>query len=161
MGPPLKGALTLVAALACLSSSAVAGANSDVASGAHGPAGEGVIGLSFRGLHRAYPMKYFSLPTVVNDLIRQQEVAVYHDPERGISAAYFRLVLGEPIEFSGKLSGTVADDLTTITRWDMSSGKAVGGNLLGMDLVPLPIVATSLAEWLKAHPDSTLFSPAE
>lgn len=154
MRQPFKGALALVAAMACLLTGAASGANS-------GAAGDAVIGLSFRGLHRAYPVKYFSPPMVVNDRIRQQEVAVYHDSKRGISAAYFRLVLGETIEFSGKISGTVADDLTTITRWDMASGKAVGGNLVGMDLIPLPFVTTSLSEWLKVHPDSTLFSPAD
>lgn len=117
-----------------------------------------VIGLSFRGLHRAYPLDAFTGPRVINDRIRQQEIAVYYDPGRGLSAAYIRLVLGESIEFSGSLNGTLAEDITTVTRWDMTSGKAVAGNLLGMELVPLPVTRTSLPEWLASHPDTTVYA---
>ena len=118
-----------------------------------------VLGISFRGKHRAYPLSLFSDPRVINDEIRQQEVAVFHDGELGISTAWFRMILGEAIEFSGEVSGgAVAEDLTTITRWDMTSGKAVGGNLAGMELVPLPLAHTSWAEWFAAHPDTTVFS---
>ncbi len=119
-----------------------------------------VIGLSFRGQHRAYPLEVFAAPRVINDRIRHQEIAIYHDPDREYSAAYFRLVLGEAIEFSGRLNGTLAEDMTTVTRWDMTSGKAVAGNLIGMELVPLPVVTTSLAEWISSHPDTTIY-PAE
>ena len=118
-----------------------------------------VLGISFRGNHRAYPLTLFTDPRVINDKIRQQEVAVFHDGELGISRAWFRMILGEAIEFSGDLSGqAVAEDLTTITRWDMASGKAVGGNLTGMELVPLPLSRTSWAEWFASHPDTTVFS---
>ena len=118
-----------------------------------------VLGLSFRGRHRAYPRRYFSPATVVNDEIRQQEVAIFHDGDRGVSRAYFRMVLGEPIEFAERVKDALADDLSTITRWDMTSGKAVGGNLVGMELVPLDLVRTSWEKWLASHPDTTVFSP--
>ena len=123
------------------------------------PDGDHVLGLSFRGRHRAYPLRYFSPAAVVNDQIRQQEVAVFHDGDRGLSRAYFRMVLGEPIEFSGGVKDALADDLSTITRWDMTSGKAVGGNLIGMELIPLELTRTSWEEWLASHPDTTVFSP--
>jgi hypothetical protein len=130
------------------------------AGGAEGGSGSDlVLGLSFRGRHRAYPIRYFSPPAVVNDRIRQQEVAVFHDGDRGVSRAYFRMVLGEPIEFAGGVKDALADDLSTITRWDMTSGKAVGGNLIGMELIPLKLTRTSWEEWLASHPDTTVFSP--
>ena len=119
-----------------------------------------VLGISFRGGHRAYPLSLFSEPRVINDEIRQQEVAVFHDAALGVSTAYFRMVLGEAIEFSDAVTGgAVAEDITTITRWDMSSGKAVGGNLVGMELVPIPLSVTTWAEWFATHPDTTVFSP--
>lgn len=117
-----------------------------------------VLGLSFLGLYRAYPIQHFPTPRVLNDEIQDQEIAIFHDPGQGVSAAYFRMVLGEPIEFSGTVRGTVADDITTITRWDMASGKAVGGNLIGMELIPLPVSRTSWAEWFASHPDTSVFS---
>ncbi len=127
-----------------------------------GAAGEGdpakrVLGLSFRGHHRAYPLEVFIPPRVVNDEIRQQEVVVFHDPARGISSAFFRMVMGEAIQFSGSVEGTLADDLTTITRWDLNSGKAVAGNLTGMELIPLPVVTLSMEEWLSRHPDTDIY----
>ena len=118
-----------------------------------------VLGLSFRGRHRAYPLKHFSPPRVINDWVREQEIAIFHDPDLGLSVAYLRMVLGELIEFSGDARGGVAEDLTTITRWDLRTGKAVGGNLAGMELIPLPLRTSTWTDWLTAHPDTTVFSP--
>jgi len=118
---------------------------------------EPVVGLSVRGAHRAYPATLFSARRVVNDVIGDLEVAVFHDPERGVSAAWFRTVRGEPIEFSGAATGTVADDLTTITRWDLTTGVAVGGNLQGQRLVALPVLTTSWAGWAATHPNAQVF----
>lgn len=118
---------------------------------------EAVVGLSVRGAHRAYPATLFSARRVVNDVIGDMEIAVFHDPERGLSAAWFRIVHGEPIEFSGTATGTVADDLTTITRWDLATGEAVGGNLQGQRLVSLPVLITSWAGWAATHPNSQVF----
>ena len=118
---------------------------------------EAVVGLSVRGAHRAYPTALFSSRRVVNDVIGNMEVAVFHDPERGLSSAWFRMVLGEPIEFSGAAAGTVADDLTTITRWDLTTGVAVGGNLQGQKLVALPVLKTSWAGWAAAHPNAQIY----
>jgi len=120
-------------------------------------AGEPVIGLSVRGAHRAYPYALFSERRVMNDVVGSMEVAVFHDPERGTVAAWFRTVLGEPIEFSGAADGTVADDLTTITRWDLATGVAVGGNLQGQRLIAVPVTSTSWAGWTALHPDAALY----
>ena len=122
---------------------------------------EAVVGLSVRGTHKAYPTALFSSRRVVNDVLGDMEVAVFHDPERGLSAAWFRIVLGEPIEFSGAANGTVADDLTTITRWDLTSGVAVGGNLQGQRLVPLSVKTTSWAGWAATHPNAEVFREGE
>jgi hypothetical protein len=118
---------------------------------------EAVVGLSVRGTNRAYPAALFSGRRVVNDVVGDMEVAVFYDPERGLSAAWFRMVRGEPIEFSGNAVGTVAEDLTTITRWDLATGVAVGGNLQGQKLVSLPVLLTSWAGWAATHPNAELF----
>ena len=160
--PGLSSCRLLLAVLAAAAVVIIGAAHSSASTedGARGiPGGDHVLGLSFRGRHRAYPLRYFSPAAVVNDRIRQQEVAVFHDSDRGISRAYFRMVLGDPIEFAGSVKDTLADDLSTITRWDMTSGKAVGGNLIGMELIPLELTRTSWEEWLASHPDTTVFSP--
>lgn len=124
-------------------------------------AGEPVIGLSFRGAHRAYPLALFSERRVVNDVVGSMEVAVFHDPARGLATAWFRMVLGEPIEFSGAADGTVADDLTTVTRWDLETGIAVWGNLEGQRLVALPVTTTTWAGWAGLHPNARVYAEEE
>ena len=52
----------------------------------------------------------------------------------------------------------MADDLTTVTHWDLTTGLAVGGNLQGQQLVPLGAKTTSWAGWVAAHPNATVFS---
>jgi hypothetical protein len=118
---------------------------------------EAVVGISVRGAHRAYPTALFFSRRVVNDVIGGMEVAVFHDPERGLSTAWFRMVLGEPIEFSGAADGAVADDLTTVTRWDLTTGVAIGGSLRGQRLVPLAVTTTSWSAWSARHPNAQLF----
>ena len=142
-------AALLLAAVAAPAMAADAGAN----------AGEPVIGISFRGAHRAYPLVLFAERRVVNDVVGSQEVAVFHDPGPGTSAGWFRTVLGEPIEFSGDAVGAVADDLTTVTRWDLTTGAAVAGSLAGQRLIAVPIVATTWEGWLAAHPNAERFPP--
>lgn len=118
---------------------------------------EPVVGLSIRGAHRAYPIALFSGRRVVNDVVADMEVAVFHNPELRVSAAWFRMVHGEPIEFAGSANGAVAEDLTTITRWDLTTGVAVGGNLQGQRLVPLPVTTTSWEGWAALHPNAQLY----
>jgi hypothetical protein len=74
-----------------------------------------------------------------------------------VTSAWFRTVLGEPIEFSGSAVGVVADDLTSVTRWDLTTGVAVGGNLEGQRLVPLGVTTTSWGAWVAAHPNATTY----
>lgn len=116
-----------------------------------------VIALSFRGAHRAYPLTLFSAPRVLNDVVGSMEVAVYHDPARGVSAAWFRTVYGEPIEFSGAAENAIGDDLTTATRWNLETGEAASGNLQGQKLVPLPFSRTTWAELVSSHPGAQPF----
>ena len=120
-------------------------------------AAEDVLGLSFRGAQRAYRAGISPSPWIVNDIIGRQEVVIYYDRERALARAWVRMVLGEPILFAERPMGTVGDDLTTMTRWDLSTGEAVSGNLAGMQLVPLKLHETTLDEWQRRYPDSTLF----
>ncbi len=118
-----------------------------------------VIGLALVGVQRAYPLSTFSAAPVVNDEVAHLAVLVFYDHDSDIAVAYFRLVAGEPLEFSGNAAGMVADDLTTATRWDLATGKAVGGSLIGQKLIPIPVKRFPLDDWQKAFPKGTLFSP--
>jgi hypothetical protein len=143
-----------VALAAVLAAAAVGGAQ-----GTTPEASEAVIALSFRGSHRAYPLGIFADRRIVNDVVGSMEIAVYHDPERDLSTAWFRTVFGEPIEFSAAANGILAEDLTTITRWDMTTGVAVAGNLVGQRLVPIPFTKTGWGAWIAVHPEAQVYRP--
>ena len=118
-----------------------------------------VIGVTLGGIPRAYPLAAFAAAPVVNDEVGRLAVVVFYDRENDVALAWFRLIGGEPLEFSGRAAGTVADDLTTATRWDMISGKAVSGSLTGQKLIPIPVKRLPYDDWRKAYPKGTLFSP--
>ena len=149
MRPAVRAALWGLLAL-------LATARAGAAEGEPAP-GEPVIALSFRGAHRAYPLTLFPAPRVLNDVVGSMEIAVYHDPTRDVSAAWFRTVYGEPIEFSGAAEGAVGDDLTTATRWNLETGVAASGNLQGQRLVPLPFTRTTWAALVGAQPAAEPF----
>lgn len=157
MSRPFAGALAGLLAVLAFPVRLCAGQGVEPAAPAPLAAEEAVVGISVRGAHRAYQTTLFSKRRVVNDVIGDMEVAIFHDPESGVSAAWFRMVRGEPIEFSGAATGTVADDLTTITRWDLATGVAVAGNLQGQRLVRLPVSTTLWAGWAAMHPNAQLY----
>lgn len=127
------------------------------AAGMEPAADERVIGLTMGGTHRAYPITLFDEAAVVNDDMGHLAVLVFYNKDTGYASAFFRLVGGEPLLFSGNAAGMIADDLTTATRWDMATGDAVSGNLVGMKLIPIPAAKDHFGEWLKKHPGGTVF----
>jgi hypothetical protein len=118
-----------------------------------------VIGVTLGGVPRAYPLASFVVAPVVNDEVGRLSVVVFYDRENDVALAWFRMIGGESLEFSGRAAGTVADDLTTATRWDLASGQAVSGSLTGQKLVPIPVKRLPYEDWRKAHPKGTLFGP--
>jgi hypothetical protein len=152
----MKCAGMVIILVAAVFAAAAAGA------GDPGPAGPGpsdqVIGLALGGEQRAYPLTLFDENPVVNDEVGHMAVVVFYNREGGNTAAFFRLISGEPLEFSGRAPGGVADDLTTATRWDMSTGQAVGGNLVGQKLIPIPARKQVYADWRTRYPKGTIFA---
>ncbi len=77
---------------------------------------------------------------------------------------YSTNVNGERLEFgtSGLLyrSNKLMYDRATRTLWNQFTGKPAVGELAGsgIELELLPVLVTTWAEWLKAHPDTTTLS---
>jgi hypothetical protein len=123
-------------------------------------AGDPVLGLDVAGTSLAYPTAVFEGPAVVSDSSARMPVIVFYDPRTDFAAAYFSMMAGEPLEFSGRASDeAVADDLTTSSRWDMRTGQAVGGTLAGMKLIPIPVRRDTFSGWLQRHPRGRLWEP--
>jgi len=116
-----------------------------------------IIGLSLMGIPKAYPLAVFSQAPVVNDRIGHLDIIVFYEGQKDYASAFFRIVGGEPLEFSGQARGMEADDLTSATWWDMTSGEAVAGNLVGMKLIPIPVSKILFSDWRALYPGSAIY----
>jgi len=121
-----------------------------------------VFGLYYEGEARAYPAMILVWHEIVNDIVNGKPVLVTYCPLCYASAAYERVIDGEPVEFgvSGKLyqSDLVMYDRKTDSYWSQILGKAIVGELAGRELTRIPIDQTTWGVWKKLHPDTKVLS---
>lgn len=141
-------------------------------------ADEVVFGVEVDGISVAYPVRILGHHELANDVIGQIPVSVVYctlcrtallfdrriDGGDSVGAADGgdELVLG--FETSGLLwsSNKIMVDQETDTLWQHLSGTAIGGALVDTQLVQLPIVTTTWADWVASNPDTeTLAIPTE
>ena len=113
---------------------------------------------------RAYPVRYLIFPEIVNDEAGGIPIAVTFCPLCNSGLIFDRRLGGRVLEFgvSGMLrfSDMVMFDRQTDSLWNQLTGKPALGPLVGqgIELVRLPIVRTTWANWLAQHPDTTVLS---
>ena len=125
---------------------------------------EPVFGAVVNGEARAYPLRILDWHEMANDVLGGVPVtlayctlcgaAVLYDTTRGDTVYTFGS--------SGLLyeSGKLMFDRQTDSLWNQLTGKPAIGPLVGqgIELVRLPIVRTTWANWLAQHPDTTVLS---
>jgi hypothetical protein len=121
-----------------------------------------VLGLERGGEAHAYPIDLLSLHEIVNDVVGGTPVAVTWCPLCSTGLAYDRRAGGRTVTLgvSGYLYGgnLVMYDRETGSLWPQLLGGAVTGRLRGTRLRWLPVVQTTWAKWLAAHPDTVVLS---
>lgn len=130
-----------------------------------------VVGMSLRGSHRAYPLRFLAWHEVVNDTLGGEPIAVTYSPLCDSAAVFRRTVAGEVLTFG--VSGLLLDsNLLLYDRRPGGAGESLWGQLLaravagpaaaaGRTLDPLPMAMTTWGEWLARHPETTLLAPDE
>ena len=123
-----------------------------------------IIGLVFKGVSRAYPIKILNYHPVINDVINLNPILIAYSPLTGSSAIYRPLVNEIQTQFG--VSGLVRhSDLVLYDRlqgnlWQQISGQAILGPaaLANEALQPMPLSYTRWNIWKQAHPDTTVLS---
>ncbi|MCZ6679846.1 MAG: DUF3179 domain-containing protein [Candidatus Poribacteria bacterium] len=119
-----------------------------------------VIGVTFDGESRAYPIRILNWHELVNDRVGGRNILVSYCPLCGTGIVFDSRINGEVHTFG--VSGLLYNsDLLMYERdteqgslWAQLLGEAVVGPLTGTKLEMLPSVQTTWEEWKALHPDT-------
>lgn len=123
-----------------------------------------VLGVTFDGQSRAYPIRIMNWHEVVNDRVGNTLLLLTYCPLCGTGIAFEPIVKGERNFFgvSGLLheSNLLMYDRGTDqpSLWSQVRGEAVVGPLTGSKLKLLPIVQTTWKDWRNNHSNTEVLS---
>jgi hypothetical protein len=121
-----------------------------------------VIGVSFRGITKAYPVRILNYHEVINDDFDGRSVAITYSPLCGSAIAYATESGEEEWEFgvSGLLynNNALYFDRQTESLWSQVLGRAVAGKAAGAELEMLPTTYTTWEDWKARNPETLLLS---
>ncbi len=118
-----------------------------------------VLGLSFNGINKAYPIRILNWHEIVNDKFNKESVLVSYCPLCG-TGMIFKPSASQEFGVSGLLynSDMLLYDRETESLWSQILGKAISGPLKGLELKMLPSEHTSWLAWKTRHPDTQVLS---
>jgi hypothetical protein len=133
------------------------------AGGAGAPAPDDrVLGVSYKGVSKAYPVRVLNWHEVINDEFDGTAVVVTYCPLCGTGIAYLAQTGDTPLDFgvTGLLynSDMLLYDRQTESVWSQIRNQAVAGPLKGERLMPLVLMHTRWADWQKDHPDTLVMT---
>lgn len=115
-----------------------------------------VLALEGHVKAKAYPLSRLAEARVVNDLFENVPIVVVITDDLATAKIYDRRVDDRALTFGrGWLSGALTDDQTG-TEWDPLTGKALGGNLAGKALKPIPATYVLWYAWKGYRPDTAI-----
>lgn len=125
-------------------------------------ANDRVLGVSFNGIAKAYPIAILDYHEIVNDVFGVTPITVTFCPLCGTGMVFFAEVDGQVLNFgvSGLLynSDLLLYDRNTLSLWSQLMKTAVTGPLRGSKLTQVPAQYTTWNAWLEQHPDTLLLS---
>ncbi|MET0108536.1 MAG: DUF3179 domain-containing protein [Candidatus Thiodiazotropha sp.] len=121
-----------------------------------------VLGLSYNGFVRAYPIAIMNWHEIVNDRFGNRPVAVTFCPLCGTGIAFKAEHNNRPLSFgvSGLLynSDVLLYDRASESLWSQIKMQAISGKFKGERLEPIALYHTTWSDWIKRHPDSQVLS---
>jgi hypothetical protein len=121
-----------------------------------------VLGIRFKGIARAYPIKILNYHEIVNDEFASTPVTVTFCPLCGTGIAFLAVVddMVRSFGVSGLLynSDVLMYDRETESLWSQILGKAISGPSKGQTLDPVPVLHTTWADWRRRHPDTSILA---
>lgn len=124
--------------------------------------GDRILGLRYRGVTRAYPIKILNYHEIVNDRIAGEALIITYCPLCGSGMAFAPPPGRASLSFgvSGLLynSDMLLYDRQTESLWSQIMGRAISGPLKGKRLRPLVLTHTSWDRWRQQHPETQVLS---
>lgn len=121
-----------------------------------------VVGISWQGGARAYPLAILVWHELVNDAVGGRPILVSYCPLCGTAIAFDRRVAGRERRFgvSGLLyrSDLLMFDRETDSLWSQISAEAVTGPSRGQRLAQVRSKVRRWGDWKAAHPETTVLS---
>lgn len=122
-----------------------------------------VLGITYAGVTKAYPLRILNYHEIVNDRFNTTPVAITFCPLCGSGIAFFAEAGGRTRRFgvSGLLynSDVLMYDRETDSLWSQIMGQAISGPAKGTTLKPLPVRHTTWRDWRTRHPDTLVLVP--
>ena len=119
---------------------------------------EYVIGVRLDGQARAYRFSDLNREPVINDRVGDIPIGLFFD-QATLSGAVFDRRLEDDIvlEFEQGTNPRLGRDTNTQSEWDIFTGTAVSGPLMGTQLVQVPTTYSFWFGWIDYHTDSTVY----
>lgn len=121
-----------------------------------------VLGISYNGVIKAYPINILNWHEVVNDFFNKQPVVISFCPLCGSGMAFSANINGKATTFgvSGLLynSDVLLYDRETDSLWSQLMSQAINGKRKGELLKNLPVIHTTWIAWKTLHPNSLVLS---
>src|SRR5450755_1981186 len=121
-----------------------------------------IIGIEINGESRAYPIQLIGYHHQVKDTVGNTPVMITYCTVCRTGRVYSPIMDGKLEKF--RLVGmdhfnAMFEDESTKSWWQQATGIAIAGPLKGSHLEEIPSHQSSLASWLKLHPNSTVLQP--
>lgn len=124
--------------------------------------GDRVMGVSYNGVAKAYPITILDFHEVVNDTFADTALTITFCPLCGTGMVFLANAGDQLLNFgvSGLIynSDMLLYDRKTNSLWSQIMKKAVTGPLKGTTLTQVPAQYTTWASWSQQHPQSLLLS---
>ncbi len=121
-----------------------------------------VIGVAMNGEAKAYPIQIIGYHHQVQDTVGEVPVMITYCTVCRTGRAFSPIVNGKNESF--RLVGmdqfnAMFEDATTKSWWQQATGVAIAGPLKGNVLKEIPSSQSTLAAWMRQHPNSTILQP--
>ncbi len=121
-----------------------------------------VIGVTYNGVAKAYPLNILSWHEVVNDNFSGKPVAITYCVFCRTAIAYESKMSGKALTFriTGLLynANDILVDVQTRSYWQQITGESIMGDYIGRNLTKIPAEMTTWGLWKGKYPETLLLS---
>jgi Protein of unknown function (DUF3179) len=121
-----------------------------------------ILGISYQGQAKAYPIQYLGYHHQVRDSIGDKPIMVTYCTVCRSGRVFEPIINNKTEDF--RLVGmdhfnALFEDKTTKSWWRQATGEAVAGALKGQTLPEYPSMQTTLGKWLVLYPHTLVMQP--